>query len=169
MDVLSHGLWGGLLFGKRRFFFWALLLGMAPDLISFGPFFLNWAFHGFPPLPHAPGLRAPALEAIPPYVFAAYNVTHSLVVWTVAFLLLWAIFRKPVWIFCAWGLHILCDIPLHSSRFFPTPFLWPFPTPFVNGMPWSRPWFMVTNYSLLVLGFILVAWWRKKKTVTCRP
>jgi hypothetical protein len=82
-------------------------------------------------------------------------------------LILFAVFRKPVWIFGAWALHILCDIPTHSTRYFPTPYLWPFPTPFVNGVPWARAPFMITNYLLLgvALGFYF---WRSPhgKTAT---
>jgi hypothetical protein len=162
MDTLSHGLWGGVVFGRRHFW-WAFFFGAAPDFFTFGPFFLRWAFMGFPPFPHAPGLRAPALEVFPPYVFVAYNISHSLVIWTAAFLILWILFKKPVWVFCAWALHILCDIPTHSTRFFPTPFLWPFHTPFVNGIPWSRPWFLITDYALLILAFTFL-WWRKRKS-----
>ena len=43
MDVVAHGLWGGALFCPRgrKMFLIAVLLGMAPDLLSFGPFFLT--------------------------------------------------------------------------------------------------------------------------------
>ena len=40
MDVVAHGLWGGAIFyaqGRRKFLAGALL-GMAPDLLSFGVF-----------------------------------------------------------------------------------------------------------------------------------
>ena len=161
MDTIAHGLWGGVAFGRRHFF-WAFLLGAAPDLIAFGPFFFRWALMGFPSYPKAPGLNAPALEAMPSYVFAAYNVTHSLVIWTAVFLLLFLLFRRPVWIFCAWVLHILCDIPTHITRYFPTPFLWPFPTPYVEGIPWSRPWFLIVNYLLLGLSFGIWFWFRRR-------
>lgn len=38
MDVVAHGLWGGVPFyaqGRKKFFA-AALVGMAPDLLSFG-------------------------------------------------------------------------------------------------------------------------------------
>src|SRR6185436_4595384 len=125
MDTLAHGLWGGAVFGqKKREWKWAFVLGMAPDLLSFGPFFLTrfgdiasrWAHRTFePPDPHI----------IPAYVYHAYNVTHSLVMWALLFGLVWAWKRRVYWPLAAWALHILCDIPTHSTRFFPTPFLWP--------------------------------------------
>jgi membrane-bound metal-dependent hydrolase YbcI (DUF457 family) len=100
-------------------------------------------------------------------VFHAYNVTHSLVVWVVVFCLLWQFLKKPPWLLAAWLLHILCDIPTHATSYFPTPFLWPFRTPFVNGIPWSTPWFMVVNYTtmLLVYGFLLFYFRRKGRFI----
>jgi len=40
MDVIAHGLWGGVLFCRRgrKQFFGGLIVGMAPDLLSFGVF-----------------------------------------------------------------------------------------------------------------------------------
>ena len=101
----------------------------------------------------------PALTLLPRYVFHAYNVTHSLVVWAVAFFLLWQLMKKPLWLLAAWLLHILCDIPTHAASYFPTPFLWPFPTPFVNGVPWSTPWFIggeLRHYVYCLLRPILL-------------
>ena len=167
MDTLAHGLWGAIAFGRKEggpgrrgggVFFLALLIGMLPDLLSFGPRFFDWALSGFPAYPIEPGTPgAPALASLSAYVVPAYNLTHSLVVWAAAFTVLWVLFRQRAWIFGAWGLHILCDIPTHSTRYFPTPFLWPFPTPYVDGIPWSTPWFMTLNYAsiALCLGAIL--------------
>ncbi len=189
MDTLAHGLWGGAAFGQRdNQWKWAFLLGMCPDLFSFGPFFLThigdigerWAQHKF-------GHPDPRL--IPAYVYHCYNVTHSLVVWIVlviitAFLYVWyrrsknedrtdmplhkgflADLRSSIsdlWPLGAWGLHILCDIPTHSTRFFPTPYLWPFPTPFYDGTSWGHKTFMLANYSGIALTYAVLAY-RKSK------
>ena len=125
MDVFSHGLWGGILFGRKnkRNFLLAFLIGIAPDVFSFGPFFLvsllglteRSSFSGGPP--------DPAL--IPSYVSHLYNLTHSLVVFGLVFLILWAILRKPFCLLLVWGFHVLLDIFTHSFELFPTPFLWP--------------------------------------------
>jgi membrane-bound metal-dependent hydrolase YbcI (DUF457 family) len=150
MDVVAHGLWGGALFysqGRKKFIAGAVI-GMAPDLLSFGVFHVihpGWIGRRLAGEISGP----PALSILPPYVFHAYNVTHSLVVWAVAFFLLWFLIKKPPWLLAAWLLHILCDIPTHATSYFPTPFLWPFRTPFVNGIPWSTPWFMAANYSAI--------------------
>jgi hypothetical protein len=90
MDVIAHGLWGGAPFcvqGRRKFLA-AVLLGMAPDLLSFGIFHVThpgWITRRL--LGEISG--PPELTLLPSYLFHAYNVTHSLVVWAVAFFLLW--------------------------------------------------------------------------------
>ena len=154
MDVVAHGLWGGALFysqGRKQFLAGATL-GMAPDLLSFGVFHVahpGWITERL--LGNISG--PPALSTLPPYVFHAYNMTHSLIVWAAAFMLLWALIKKPPWLLAAWLLHIVCDIPTHVTRYFPTPFLWPLPTPFVDGVPWTTPWLMAANYAALLIVY----------------
>ena len=125
MDIVSHGLWGSIAFGRRnrRSFWLAFISGLAPDLFSFGIFSIsvwlglserpNWS-EGFPPP-----------SSIPEYVHTLYNCTHSLLVFIWVFSLVWIYFRRPIWEFSAWGLHIIMDVFAHSDKFFPTPFLWP--------------------------------------------
>ncbi|MGZ8427649.1 MAG: hypothetical protein ACXWYD_22105 [Candidatus Binatia bacterium] len=159
MDVVAHGLWGGALFYRqgRKQFLAAALLGMAPDLLSFGVFHMTqpgWLAERL--LGNISG--PPALASLPPYVFHSYNVTHSMIVWAAGFALLWALIKKPPWLFTAWLLHIVCDIPTHVTRYFPTPFLWPLPTPFVDGVPWSTPWLMAANYAAMFFVYCWLAW-----------
>lgn len=153
MDIVSHGLWGSLAFGRRnrRSFWLAFLFGIAPDLLSFGPFFAT-VFLGFRPWPHVS--VEPATPLMPAYVNHLYNITHSLVVFALLFGLLTLIFRRPIWEFSAWGFHILFDIPTHSYRFFPTPFLWPVSTFQVSGWSWASPWIFFPNGILLVLLYV---------------
>ncbi len=171
MDTLSHGLWGGAVFGQKEKgqYKWAFFWGMAPDLFSFGPFFLTH----LPLIIHRWGQRArmepPDPRIIPDYVYHAYNVTHSLVVWTAALFIIWTVRKKFPWPFMAWGLHILCDIPTHSTQFFPTPFLWPFHTPFVNGRPWSRPPFPLINYTLIGLTYLALFIYKSKRNKAFPP
>jgi hypothetical protein len=163
MDTLAHGLWGGAVFGqKQNSWKWAFWWGMCPDLFSFGPFFLThigyiahrWANHQ-----HGP----PDPRIIPAYVYHAYNVTHSLVIFGILFLAAWWLYGRASWPFAAWGLHILCDIPTHSTRFFPTPYLWPFATPFYNGMPWARRRFMLINYGLIITTYLFLTMWKHRQ------
>ena len=171
MDTLAHGLWGGVGFssyGKKRFAA-AFLVGVAPDLLSFGVFHVtNPGWMKLRLLGQISG--PPSLSSLPAYVFHAYNWTHSLVVWAVLFGLLWIVSRRPPWVWLAWGLHIVCDIPTHNTRFFPTPYLWPFPTPLVEGIPWATPWFMATNYAALAAVYGAVLFYvRRKNRAALKP
>ncbi|MFQ5683280.1 MAG: hypothetical protein ACE5HC_08420 [Candidatus Binatia bacterium] len=164
MDTLAHGLWGGVGFyphGTKKFTA-ALILGMSPDLFSFGLFHVThpgWLKSLFAGEVSGP----PPLAMLPEFVYHAYNLTHSLVIWAALFSLIWWIRRHPPWVFLAWGLHILCDIPTHSSRYFPTPYLWPFPTPFVEGISWATPWFMAANYTAIVLAYLGMLFYMRRK------
>jgi len=163
MDTLAHGLWGGAAFGQRdKAWKWAFLLGMCPDLFSFGPFILThlgdigerWAHHHMGP---------PDSHLIPAYVYHAYNVTHSLIIWCLLAAIAWKLFGRRAWPIGAWALHILCDIPTHSTRFFPTPYLWPLPTPFFNGHSWGNRTFMLSNYAGIALTYMVLAWRKSRR------
>ena len=164
MDVLAHGLWGGagFLSRDRRTFAAAFVLGMAPDLLSFGLFYLTdpqWISRRFLGEDSGP----PPISILPEFVFHAYNFTHSLVALSALSGLIWVLRRNPPWVFLAWGIHILCDIPTHSSAYFPTPFLWPLPTPFVDGISWATGWFIATNYAALLLTYIALLVYRRAR------
>jgi len=154
VDVLAHGLWGGVAFstnGQRKFT-GAFVLGMAPDLLSFGLFHLThprWIGQRILGTVSGP----PPLAILPDFVFHAYNLTHSLVVWSALFALIWTLKRHPPWLFLAWGLHIVCDIPTHSSAYFPTPYLWPLSTPYFQGISWATAWFMAANYTAILVAY----------------
>jgi len=155
MDILSHGLWGGIAFGRknRRSFWLSFFFGIAPDLFSFGIFFISMFLTGrifrpdFSSEPPDPSL-------IPQYVHSFYSVTHSLIMFAIAFFLLWLIFKKPIWESLAWVFHILLDIFTHSYKFFPTPFLWPISDFKFNGWPWVLPGIFFTNFALLVMLYV---------------
>lgn len=166
MDVVAHGLWGGVGFypqgGKK--FAAAVALGMAPDLLSFGVFHLSnpgWLTLRLMGKISGP----PPLSILPEFVFHAYNLTHSLLVWAALFALFWIVRGRPPWVFLAWGLHIVCDIPTHNSTYFPTPYLWPLPTPLVEGISWATPWFMIVNYVALVAVYLGVIGFARKRSL----
>lgn len=162
MDTLAHGLWGGVGFyrqGAKRFGA-AFVLGAAPDLLSFGLFHISypqWIQQRLAGEISGP----PPLSLLPEFVFHAYNLTHSFLVWGVLFALIWMIRKRPPWLFLAWGLHILCDIPTHNSDYFPTPYLWPLPTPYVEGISWATPWFLATNYAALAAVYLWVVYGKR--------
>jgi len=168
MDVISHGLWGSLAFGRKnkKSFWLAFLLGMLPDLLSFGIYFIA-VFLKFNPAPSF-HMEPPQDNFIPQYVHVLYAISHSIIIFAILFGLLWFIFKRPVYEFLAWGLHILFDIPTHSYAFFPTPFLWPLSGFQINGIPWSHAIIMIPDIILLVAlytWFFLIRPWLRKKNL----
>ncbi|MBS3114196.1 hypothetical protein J4448_03770 [Candidatus Woesearchaeota archaeon] len=151
MDIFAHGLWTYAVFHKKKYVWLATLFGLLPDFLSFGIIFvinlLNSNFHRGPP----------AINSLPDWLFAAYNMTHSFVVFLFVFILIYAFTKKLFWALTAWGIHILIDIPTHSFIYFPTPFLWPLSDYKFNGISWSNPWFMLVNYSALMIVFLMIA------------
>src|SRR3989344_3099206 len=87
------------------------------------------------------------------YVYGLYNLTHSLVVFTLAFGFVVLVRKKPPYELSAWGLHIVVDIPTHSYIFFPTPFLWPLSDLRIDGIPWSHPIIFIPNVTLLLVSY----------------
>lgn len=149
MDIISHGLYGGVAFGRKsRPSYWlAFFFGVAPDLFSFGLFFVTNLL-GITERPDWSSGH-PAEEVIPSYIHTLYNYTHSLVIFLIIFALVWFIRKKPLYEMLGWPLHILVDIPTHSTQFFATPFLWPLSDYRVNGYSWSRPEIFIPNVILL--------------------
>ncbi len=162
MDTLSHGLYGGIAFGRRsvKDYITAFLFGIGPDILSFGPFFIG-VFLGLEPWVSR-GYEKPDPVAIPAYVHGLYSFTHSLLVYAILFVVLWWLGKKHfATLTLGWPLHILVDIPTHSGEFFPTPFLWPVSGFSVDGHPWSNPEIFIPNVVLLV--GLYAYWYTKKK------
>ncbi|MFH0890864.1 MAG: hypothetical protein V1856_02435 [Candidatus Liptonbacteria bacterium] len=163
MDTLSHGLYGGIAFGRRSWkdYLVSFLFGVGPDILSFGPFFVavffgweSWVSRGY---------EKPDPAALPGYVHSLYDAAHSFLIYGLFFMLLW-LRRKNNFarLTLSWPLHILIDIPTHSGTFFPTPFLWPISDFYVDGHPWSNPEIFIPNVVLLV-G--LYAYWYTQRRV----
>ena len=162
MDIVSHGLYGAIAFGRknRRSFWLSFFLGVSPDLFSFGTYFIATFLGFYPRLNFSPEPPDPSL--IPAYVGSLYNITHSLIIFLAVFLAVWLIRKKPLWELSAWGLHVLLDIPTHSYSFFPTPFLWPLSGIKIDGWHWGSPWIFIPNVAFLVL---LYSWFFIKKRI----
>lgn len=164
MDIISHGLWGGVLVGRKtKISFWlAFFFGVAPDLFSFGIFFIQRIFTSGFAFEHQNG--HPDISSIAPYVNTLYNFTHSLVIFSVVFILVWLFFERPIYEMLAWMFHILLDIFTHSFEFFPTPFLYPLSNFKVDGIGWGHPIIFFPNLILLIIAY---AWFyrnSKKKS-----
>lgn len=165
MDVFAHALWTNAVFYKKYASekaqrYWAVFFGVMPDLVSFTPAFLYMVFSG-----NHFGIEA-FNSGIWVYRWAAasYNITHSLIVFIVAMVVVTVIRRgKQYWPLWGWALHILIDIPSHKG-FYETPFLYPISNyKFDHGIPWAHPLFMVVNYSLLTLVYLIWFLFLRKK------
>jgi hypothetical protein len=166
MDIVSHGLWGAIAFGRKsRSSFWlAFIFGIAPDFFSFGVLYVAAMLNLSEPPDFSNG--TPPESTIPLYVHYLYNVTHSILVFVVVFFLIWLFLKRPVWEVAAWGLHVLVDVPTHSYAFFPTPVLWPFFGWKFNGWQWMSPSILIPNFvllSLLYAWYLLKPYWRKRE------
>ena|SRR3989344_2529681 len=171
MDILAHGLWVGAgykAFNKKNdrrlntkaAVFW----GVFPDLFAFTISFSWMAWHLFigdfnaSQIPHPGAVEPPVADTI--WVFRLshqlYSVSHSLIVFFAVFMLVFVLWRRPIWELGGWLIHILIDIPTHTYQFFPTPILWPISDITLSGMSWATPTFLITNYALLALIYWLL-------------
>ena len=102
MDIISHGLWGSVAFDRKnkKSFWTAFLIGIAPDIISFGPFFAGILLGFYP----TPDFRAgpPPTAIIPEYINSIYNITHSLIIFALVFFIAWLILKYPYLPLFAW-------------------------------------------------------------------
>ncbi len=154
MDIISHGLYGGIAFGResRISYGWAFLYGILPDLLSFGILFIL-TFLNISSSPDW-GNGPPDPASIPLYVHKLYDITHSFITAGIVIGLVWYLRGKPLLELFAWPLHILVDIPTHSQAFFPTPFLWPLSDFTINGISWSTPFIFLSNIAILFTLYI---------------
>ena len=155
MDTLSHALWGGGLFGYRKYRWVAIFFGVIPDLLSFGVLFLikfvsgELNYSGLPTLESLLQLRP-----IPEWVFIMDNFTHSFVT---SFLFIAIVyFLKPqlVWPILAWPFHILLDFAFHTKDLFPVQLFWPITDYYVDGVSWSHPLVWFSNAAGIVILFL---------------
>lgn len=163
---------------------WMAWWGVFPDLFAFTiPFsvlILNLVtgevgFSDFPRPENVEPVHNGVAKAfsIAPYL---YNISHSAVIFVVVFYGTWAIRaihakeRGETFLsalpfpMLGWLLHILIDMPTHSYSFYPTPFLWPISDFKINGISWGVRWFMLLNYSSILLAYTLL-FLKKKKSV----
>lgn len=177
MDILAHALWTGAIFKslKYRAKLWKpIVWGVLPDVFSFGLLtawmLLSLIFGGTAlDFQHFEAMEPAQRDAIPIFQIVSfmYNFTHSLFVFAAFFIVFYFLFRKPLWAMLGWATHILIDIPTHSYKFYPTPFLWPVSSWKFNGISWGNKWFMMANYSALIIFyavlFIVLRKYSKKK------
>lgn len=189
MDIISHSLWAGAISyaakhnlekrTKHKFHILAgILFSVFPDIFAFGFPFLWFAYKflsgqmslGEMPMPgDAEPFRLAGF-----WVFDLaqnlYMVSHSLIIFTVVFILTWKMFKRPVFELLGWPLHILIDIPTHSYEFYPTPVFWPISTAALDGAEWKTPLVMGINiFALAVVYAIMIAHYHNKKHSWFKP
>jgi len=116
-----------------------------------------------------------------------YHISHSGIIFLALFFLVWGLrsYRlkqkrraertlrntlhqepysyTPCWEMTGWFIHVLMDIPTHSGMLYPTLFLWPLSDWYYDGNSWGTLWFMIANYSCLLIVFMLLRLVRKVK------
>ncbi|NCN25480.1 hypothetical protein COT94_02240 [Candidatus Falkowbacteria bacterium CG10_big_fil_rev_8_21_14_0_10_37_14] len=152
MDMLSHILLNNLVYKDvvPSYRFWAILFGIAPDMVGFGIMFkveyLKKALF-YNKMPH---------NLIPRAVFVIYNAAHSLVLWLIVFGLLYLL-GQQWWalLWCGWAIHIVVDIFTHGANSFPTKIFWPLSDWYFPGFAWSQRNFLILNYSVFAILYAL--------------
>ena len=180
MDVLAHALWSAWPFrlanlkrkrtGKKGFNLWfAAFWGVFPDFFAFTIPIL-WIIFGlltgsfsFANIP-TPDSMEPIANHHWAFQLAnvMYSVSHSLIIFALIFLSISLIFRKPLWVMLTWLMHIIVDIPSHSYKFYPTPIFWPFSDWKFDGISWTNGWFMIINYSMILIAYAAIFYYEKK-------
>ena len=180
MDIFAHGLWSGAAakalnnkteksgIGKKLSMWQTVFWGVMPDLFAFTIPFIAIIWGLMLGTVNLSDLHRVDTGEPPPtdtlwflnLANSLYNISHSLIVFSLVFILVWILMKKPYLEFGAWVLHILIDIPTHSYKFFPTPFLWPVSSFKFNGFSWADSWFMMLNYSAIIVVYLLL--YRKK-------
>jgi len=177
MDIFAHGLWAGAAYNAvnkktkkplnvRLAAFW----GMFPDLFAFTIGFV-WLFGNLifgemsiSQLPRPDAVEPAPQDTLPIFRLTSllYSISHSAIVFLIVFGVIFLILRRPLWELGGWFIHILLDIPTHSYQFYPTPFLWPLSGWKFDGFSWGTPWFLILNYSAIIIAYWLL---RRKKVV----
>ncbi len=153
MDIISHGLYGGVVFGNKskKEYRLAAAFGILPDFLSFG---LPFAMNIITLLSGGNGSlfgEASHHDINAEYIHVMYNITHSLIIRSIVFFTLRLIFKKPIKASFARLLHILIDIPTHTLAFFATPFLRPISNYQFNGIRRSDKIIFIPNIIVLVI------------------
>ena len=150
MDFFAHGLWSYIAGYKLKKPLYAVFFGLFPDIIS-------WVVYTLFLLISGGELGRPVAEEIPRWVFTLYGISHSLIVVTIIFLIIFLIVRKIPLFLWTWPMHIFMDIPTHRRDFLPTPFLWPLSDWTFPGISWAEPWSIILNYTIIIIC-LLVIW-----------
>lgn len=172
MDIAAHALWVGIALAathrRRRIAkrVVAITVGMAvlPDLVHLIPM-LMWSLFGDGSLAQfwhyavtLPGQEPNVPPTVTLLTHHLHCILHSAVIAGLVSPVIWWAMPQSHLPLLAWWSHILIDIPTHSADFFPSPVLYPITQRGFDGLAWNTPWFVVINYSALVVLAIWLLW-----------
>ena len=170
MDIFAHAVWTNILatIARKRqekihrrllSVAWTTFWGVFPDLFAFTvPFIIGiWGWVSGAGFMYG---RETIASGLAPML---YNYSHSLVIWFAVFCGISVYSKRPRWELFGWALHILIDVPSHGNGFYLTPIFFPISGwKFTHGVSWAHPVFMMVNYSVMLVAWSGVAWYRKK-------
>lgn len=100
---------------------------------------------------------------LPGWQYTAYYISHSFVTTAVVGLLLYFVARKYVVpVVAGFLFEIITDVATHEFFFALHPFYPLWDKEIIGLTTWGTPSFMLANYVLICLGFLLV-WWHSSK------
>lgn len=177
MDLISHTLWAGAAaealrrrgYFTRRDVFGAMAFGAAPDLVGAVPVLASVA-SGPEPL-HVLYRYAMAVPGTEPILAGWARLlehhfhcsAHSLVILIVCTVLALRFARAIAPSLLGWWLHLLLDIPTHSEEYYAVTLFYPFTEWSFDGIAWTDPAVLATNYALLAAAGISLWLTRKRR------
>ncbi len=136
MDIVSHGVWGGVI-SKRESLLIGFLFGMLPDIIGMGGVW-EWRL---------------------------YLSSHSLIALAIIILISLTIFKTWVYAI-AYAFHLFLDVFTHHSGTFPlfyVPFLWQGFDPIgFDGWNWWEDGLPFEIINLICVVVVIILYFRKR-------
>jgi len=179
MDIIAHGLWPVLIYkaiakDKSKFkmklvVFW----GIFPDVFAFfisSIWIVQQLFMGSISI-----FEAPRPDTNDPYLLAnvnafkasyyLYHVSHSLIIFLIAFVIACVFSKRIVYEMFAWLIHLACDLLVHpiGNYDYATQIFWPLSKWRVDGVQYEQPLYIGLNYALIIIFWL---WLRKKRLQT---
>ncbi|MBD3318481.1 hypothetical protein GF342_01075 [Candidatus Woesearchaeota archaeon] len=156
MDIFAHAAISFIAFHWMRRWWLAILFGVLPDIMSWGVYVAYSIINGG-------AFGPPNLAQIPAWTFMLYGISHSLIVWGLVVAVLYFSLKKFPYYVLAAPLAISIDVLTHSRDFLPTPFLWPLSEWRFPGIQWGQEWFIVTYWTLIIIGIAAVMFYKYRK------
>ena len=152
MDILSHGLWGATIVRRRKFVWWAILAGMAPDILGSGPAFVYLLTIG-------KFWGTGTWQYLPQWTKDCYLFHHSLVAVLIYWAVLFVFAREYDILILPYLFHVFLDVFTHDTIMVNRLF---YPNHVESGVQglnwWEHSWIMLLNAAALILinAFLII-------------